>query len=264
MICAAVLSAVAGSQTRRTQGNDWHQAVMDTEDCTPAPRRKGKSEPYAPLCWASFLFNGGSCTRRSVPKGFGDVNERALSLCACPSDTGTNKKTEMHCHRLDGWKISPAPMPHTGKCGGFFCRLLLFLLYWIASVNVLCTEAAAGWLQGTRPRLPVVTSSVIPLFWGSLQTYRRWALQAGLCQTCTACLLFSSFCVFTSQCALSAIKCQTQYPNSHWISPYPCKGLVEASWAAPGTGVWYKVIWISSCGSFYLSSLDLSSLPSVL
>jgi len=44
LIYAAVMSAVGGSQTRLTQENDWRRAVIETEDSTPAPRRKGKTE----------------------------------------------------------------------------------------------------------------------------------------------------------------------------------------------------------------------------
>lgn len=66
---------------------------------------------------------------------------------------------------------------------------------------------------------------------GSLQRYGRWALQAGLCQTFAACLLFSSFCVFTSQRALSLLltaKLNTPIPTEYHLTP------ARVSWKPAG------------------------------
>jgi len=67
-------------------------------------------------------------------------------------------------------------------------------------------------------------------------------IAGGLCrQGCARHLLLAySFrhLMFSHLSVLSLLlSTKLQYPSSHCISPYPCEGLVEASWATRGIGI---------------------------
>lgn len=235
---------------------------MEIEDSTSAPRRKGKTEPWATLCWDWFLFSCGTVLCAECPKRLEGHDSVCLEPLHLQFSHCHQSNPEMHCYRLGGWKISSALCCKPVNVEGFFvgfcdfcCIGLLLFMYRAQRLQKTEHKARIPWCRRLQAQ-----SSCFSM--GSLQRYLRWALQTGLCQTFTACLLFSSFCVSVSQCTLSAIKCQIPIHQFSLNVTLPCQGLVEASWSTYQAFI--KVIWILSYGRFYLSSLDLSTHPSVL
>ena len=101
------------------------------------------------------------------------------------------------------------PVKAVGFFVGFYffcCTELLLLMHHAQRLQKAGHRARIPWCGRSQAQSSCFSTS-------SLRRYRRRALQAGLCQTFAACLQFSSFNVFTSQCALSAIKYQTPVPQ---------------------------------------------------
>lgn len=140
----------------------WHKKTTGTGQAWKQrtvlllPAEKAKLNPKLLSAGLDFLLTVALVLHTECPKRI-EGHELVCPEPLCLQFSHRHQQRARNALLQIRWmKDFPQPPCHKPvKCGGIsFCWLLLFLLYWIPSLNVPCTEAAEGWAQGRRPLVP--------------------------------------------------------------------------------------------------------------